>query len=130
MSPIRLSPSVLHILTEYLSPLGCREPWLHYSSPRRAAMVRPTSPLLPARRPYAKVPELGSWALAGVTGRAIGDAPKTRAALGQRGHNATYHAGMLQCTLFPTLPRDVLTRPAFDLETPHNLYAEGTVRNA
>lgn len=65
MSPIRLSPSVLHILTEYLSPLGCREPWLHYSSPPRAAMVRPTSPLLPARRPFAKVPELGSWALTG-----------------------------------------------------------------
>lgn len=28
-------------------------------------MVRPASPLLPARRRFAKVPELGSWALAG-----------------------------------------------------------------
>lgn len=37
---------------------------------------------------------------------------------------------MLQSTLFPVLPRDVPTRPAFDLGTPHNLYAEGTLRIA
>ena len=46
------------------------------------------------------------------------------------GHATTDCAGMLQSTLFPVLPRDVPTRPAFDLGTPHNLYAEGTLRIA
>lgn len=49
---------------------------------------------------------------------------------GLRGHATTYCAVMLQSTLFPALPRDVLIKPSFDLETRCNLYAEGTLRIA
>lgn len=84
-------------------------------------MVRPASPLLPARCSFAKVPELGSWALAGAAGHAIGDTPRNSRGslqvLSQREPRDC--ADMLQPTalgccspLFPALPRDVPTRPA------------------
>lgn len=97
-------------------------------------MVRRASPLLPACSRFAKVPELGSWALAG--GRWACDRGRPQrpvrlsAARDSPGAARKQYAGMLQCTLFPALPRDVQTRPAFDLETPRNLCAEGTVRIA
>lgn len=130
MSPIRLSLQYSTYLQSISALWGAGSPGsitLPPRGPRWCVPLRRYSP------PAAPLPKSRSWGVGrslGATGRAIGDAPKTRAALVQRGHNATYHAGMLQCTLFPTLPRDVLTRPAFDLETPRNLCAEGTVRNA
>lgn len=99
-------------------------------------MVRPASPLLPARCSFAKVPELGSWALSGAAGHAIGDTPgNSRGSLQVLSQREPRDcADMLQPTalgccspLFPALLRDVPTRPVFDLGTPHNLYAEGTL---
>lgn len=105
-------------------------------TPPWAPMVRPASPLLPARCSFAKVPELRSWALAGAAGHAIGDTPRnSRGSLQVLSQREPWdYADMLQPTalgccipLFPALPRDVPTRPAFDLGTPHNLYAEETL---
>lgn len=76
LSPMRFHSSILHLLIEHLCPPGCkRAPAPDCYPPTRAPMVRPPSPLLPARCSFAKVLELGSWALAGAAGHAIGDAP-------------------------------------------------------
>lgn len=99
-------------------------------------MVRPASLPLPARYSFAKVLELGSWAFAwgpGARDRGrpgepawLSASPQTSRALGLGRHAATYSAGLLlQPTLFLALPRDMQTRPVFDLGDSAQLECRG-----
>lgn len=84
------SPSANRCTVESYSPPSFNSSSTHRASPSSrmqegpgscllhppwAPMVRPASPLLPARCSFAKVPELGSWALAGAAEHAIGNTP-------------------------------------------------------
>lgn len=131
--PKSLHPLMFHLLTEHLSSLGCTGARSLPIPPPRAAMVRPASQRLPARRSFAKVPELGSWALAVVAGHAIRTPQRTRVARHSPGSARTRYSlrrWVAAVHSSPGLCPGVQTRPAFDLRTPRNLFAEGTVRGS